>query len=95
MKTALKQLAPHIVPCLWFLRCDRRSATYRWHPVMGEVPLCHRCADKYARSIGGQYPHYHHLACAIELTVGYERHRRCGGKADSPEMRERWRRVAL
>lgn len=33
--------------CEWFLLCDNPAVTTQSHPVLGNVPICQRCADKY------------------------------------------------
>lgn len=33
--------------CEWFLLCDNPAVTTQSHPVLGDVPICQRCADKY------------------------------------------------
>ena len=32
--------------CRWFLKCDNPAVTTRPHPIIGDVPICQRCADK-------------------------------------------------
>lgn len=88
-------LHTYAAPCLWYHRCNRRAATWRWHPILGSIPICHRCAAKLATQVSVTREPLHQLACAIELTVGYERHRRCTGHGDSKTMRERWQRITL
>lgn len=34
------------VPCQWFALCDNHAATTEPHPVLGDVPICNRCAEK-------------------------------------------------
>jgi hypothetical protein len=31
--------------CEWFLLCDRDAAGTVTHPILGEVPVCERCAS--------------------------------------------------
>lgn len=33
------------VPCEWFARCDRQTSIAVWHPILGYVPCCQRCAE--------------------------------------------------
>jgi hypothetical protein len=33
-------------PCMWFALCDNDAATTRPHPILGDVPICTRCATK-------------------------------------------------
>lgn len=35
--------------CEWFARCVRRATTTRPHPILGDVPICAKCADWYDR----------------------------------------------
>lgn len=30
--------------CEWFARCDHVATQTRSHPVLGDVPICDRCA---------------------------------------------------
>ncbi|MEY9235377.1 hypothetical protein ABIF78_007700 [Bradyrhizobium japonicum] len=32
--------------CRWFLRCDNPATETKPHPVLGDVPICKRCAEK-------------------------------------------------
>jgi hypothetical protein len=32
--------------CLWFLLCDRATIGTLAHPILGDVPICERCAKK-------------------------------------------------
>lgn len=38
--------------CRWFLNCTNRAEGTRPHPVLGEVPICARCAAKVERLEG-------------------------------------------
>ena len=38
--------------CRWFLLCDNPAVTTEPHPVLGDVPICQRCADKLKRLKG-------------------------------------------
>lgn len=31
-------------PCMWFALCDNDATTTRPHGVLGDVPICDRCA---------------------------------------------------
>ncbi|WP_018502939.1 hypothetical protein [Parafrankia discariae] len=33
-------------PCEWFALCDHPADRYRPHPILGQVPICARCAEK-------------------------------------------------
>ena len=33
------------VPCEWFALCENTAATFVYHPVLGDVPTCARCAE--------------------------------------------------
>lgn len=30
--------------CEWFLNCPRTATDTRWHPIIGDVPVCATCA---------------------------------------------------
>lgn len=32
--------------CEWFALCTNDADGLVWHPVLGDVPTCQRCADK-------------------------------------------------
>lgn len=32
--------------CQWFLLCKNTATTTEPHPILGEVPICARCAAK-------------------------------------------------
>jgi hypothetical protein len=32
--------------CKWFLRCDNPATETKPHPILGDVPICRRCAEK-------------------------------------------------
>lgn len=32
--------------CEWFAKCDNDADGVTPHPVLGDVPICARCADK-------------------------------------------------
>lgn len=34
-------------PCMWFALCDRPAVVTEPHPVLGDVPICQRCLDKF------------------------------------------------
>jgi hypothetical protein len=36
-------------PCAWWLNCTNPADTVEPHPVLGEVPICHRCEQKLRR----------------------------------------------
>lgn len=38
--------------CRWFLQCDNPAVTTEPHVILGQVPICQRCADKLARLKG-------------------------------------------
>lgn len=38
--------------CQWFALCDNVATTTQAHPILGEVPICARCATVY-RDLGG------------------------------------------
>ncbi|ATN94063.1 hypothetical protein J4U01_gp095 [Mycobacterium phage Kumao] len=31
------------VPCQWHEGCPLTAKTTRWHPTLGQVPICHNC----------------------------------------------------
>lgn len=33
-------------PCQWFALCDNAAVTTEPHPILGDVPICARCAAK-------------------------------------------------
>jgi hypothetical protein len=33
-----------VMTCEWFLKCEKPAAGTVYHPVLGDVPTCHRCA---------------------------------------------------
>lgn len=35
--------------CQWFLLCENEATTTLYHPILGAVPTCERCAEKVAR----------------------------------------------
>ena len=35
--------------CRWFLNCDNPATGTESHVVLGDVPICQRCANKLAR----------------------------------------------
>lgn len=37
--------APDLGECQWFAGCERPAAGHVTHPILGEVPTCHRCAE--------------------------------------------------
>lgn len=37
--------------CEWFALCDHPADGVVWHPILGEVPTCLRCADMLALDI--------------------------------------------
>lgn len=32
--------------CRWFLLCQRDAVTTAPHPILGDVPICARCAER-------------------------------------------------
>jgi hypothetical protein len=37
-----------VVPtCAWFALCDHDAVGTVEHPVLGDVPICQRCADRF------------------------------------------------
>ena len=36
---------PGFVLCEWFARCTHPAAGTVWHPILGDVPTCRRCAE--------------------------------------------------
>ena len=34
------------ITCQWFAMCDHDAVGTTKHPVLGDVPICERCADK-------------------------------------------------
>lgn len=53
-KRARAALKPTL--CQWFLLCLNPAVTTMPHPVLGDVPICQRCADKVARLHGNAAP---------------------------------------
>jgi len=41
-----KPVTVHETLCQWFALCDNPAVTTMGHPVLKEVPICQRCADK-------------------------------------------------
>lgn len=37
--------------CEWYALCDREAVGYVWHPILGDVPCCQRCADKHGLTL--------------------------------------------
>lgn len=35
--------------CQWYALCDNTATTHIPHPILGDVPTCERCANKYER----------------------------------------------
>jgi hypothetical protein len=35
---------PPVLMCEWFALCDRPATDTRPHPILGDVPVCDRCA---------------------------------------------------
>ena len=35
--------------CQWWVLCDHEATGTRSHPILGDVPICDRCASKVAR----------------------------------------------
>ena len=33
------------IPCLWYAKCANAAVTSLPHAVLGQVPVCQRCAD--------------------------------------------------
>lgn len=33
-------------PCMWFALCDKMAVTTEPHPILGNVPICERCAAR-------------------------------------------------
>lgn len=33
--------------CQWYALCTREAAGTTPHPILGDVPICQRCADKH------------------------------------------------
>ncbi len=44
-----KTATPAADQCKWFLLCTNPATTSLSHPILGGVPTCQSCADKYAR----------------------------------------------
>lgn len=38
--------------CEWFALCDHDAIGVTPHPILGDVPICQRCADKLDIPIG-------------------------------------------
>lgn len=34
--------------CMWWAKCPNPANTVMEHPVLGDVPICKRCAEKLA-----------------------------------------------
>ncbi len=47
--------------CEWYLLCDHDAVGTTPHPVLGDVPICQRCADKHDLPVEG-----------ITMTITYE-----------------------
>lgn len=37
--------------CEWFALCDHVAAGVVSHPILGDVPTCQRCADKFGLTV--------------------------------------------
>jgi hypothetical protein len=53
MTTKTTTAAP--AKCQWFALCDRPATTTAAHPIIGQVPICARCAAKLARLRGPDF----------------------------------------
>lgn len=47
-----KQRSPAQTVCEWFVMCTNEATTTQSHPVLGDVPICDRCLQKYKRMSG-------------------------------------------
>lgn len=39
------------ITCQWFARCDHDAVGTTKHPVLGDVPICERCAGKFGLEV--------------------------------------------
>lgn len=46
LETARRLIADEPTICEWFALCDHVATQTRPHPVLGDVPICDRCAAK-------------------------------------------------
>lgn len=37
--------------CEWYALCDREAIGTTKHPIIGDVPICQRCADKHSLTV--------------------------------------------
>jgi hypothetical protein len=40
-----------MVTCEWFAMCDRPAAGTVTHPILGEVPTCEPCAQRFGNTL--------------------------------------------
>jgi len=48
-----KAASQEAVACRWFARCENVAVGVQSHPILGEVPICERCAAWY-KKMGGK-----------------------------------------
>lgn len=37
--------------CEWYALCDHDAVGTTKHPILGDVPICQRCADKHSLTV--------------------------------------------